>query len=472
MVHLRRQGRERGDPDQDRRPPARVKQLLYLRFQRGGGAQNTYTVDIYRNHIFTVTFDSGGGTPCSPIEVEEGFAIKEEDVPAPTKAGYSFKGWDVDLSAPITSDLTATALWTPILNKLSVTSQDEAKGTVQIVLGTGITGEQITVQATPTQDCLFRGWYSSDGQKLSSDNPYSFEMPNHDYSLEARFWNEAEEEAWIIAHGGKLVLSEDGKTLTYGLYPQTHVSDEATIASLNAIASPEVNGWYLLGGDYYAKQTAKLCFPDYKYDDGAAIVYGSTDWFLCEPIEWRVLSKEGGEALVVSSLLLDIHRYNEHYAGLKDGHYANNYKESEVRRWLNADFLDSALPFDSSYILTKTVDNSAATTNSATNPYACEDTQDKAFLLSYQDYRNASYGFSDDASRECRTTDWTRARGAVSSSSSEYLNNGCYWTRSPNSSPNSNSSYSARYVDRDGCLHGIGVKEGCCVRPGLRVKVA
>jgi hypothetical protein len=184
-----------------------------------------------------------------------------------------------------------------------------------------------------------------------------------------------------------------------------------------------------------------------------------------------VLSREEDEVFVVSDLILDARqRYNEYYEGLVDGHYASNYKESEIRAWLNGEFLSSAFPSGDKRILTTEVDNSAATTDSSSNPYSCDNTQDKVFLLSYQDYINATYGFSGAASKGCRTTDWARARGAFSYSSSRYLNNGDYWTRSPDSSRSNHAWYVCfdGYFDVGAYVH----VEGTCVRPALRVKVA
>ena len=79
-----------------------------------------------------------------------------------------------------------------------------------------------------------------------------------------------------------------------------------------------------------------------------------------------------------------------------------------------------------SNILTTEVDNSSTTTNNYYNQYVCDNTQDKVFLLSCRDYINSNYGFSSNSSRECLTTDWSRARGAF------YISfNGLYCGRSP-----------------------------------------
>ena len=88
---------------------------------------------------------------------------------------------------------------------------------------------------------------------------------------------------------------------------------------------------------------------------------------------------------------------------------------------------------------------------------------DKVFLLSYQDYRNGDYGFSDNASRQCKATDYAVARGANRDLETSY---GGYWTRSPNSS---HSNY-ADYVSASGGTGWgyVGSTEQC-VRPAVKV---
>lgn len=165
--------------------------------------------------------------------------------------------------------------------------------------------------------------------------------------------------------------------------------------------------------------------------------------------------------LVQMALLLD------YYDGIKNGYYASNYKNSNVRTWLNGEFYNSAFLLGDSYIQTAEVDNSAAsTTNDSPNEYACENTYDKVYLLSYQDYKNSSY-FADVAARQCKMTDYARANGCYSDTSSSYKNNGCCWTRSPNL----NHSHHASRVLKDGNIINDSVHytyNG--VRPAITVK--
>ena len=429
--------------------------------------------------VYSITYNLDGGTnnPSNPstYTIESVFDFADA-----TKTGYQFAGWFDDgdnrvssIAVGTTGSLTLTAHWTANLNCLSVTSEDTTKGTVAITSGSGYSGESITVVATPVGDCVFKGWYHED-TKVSNDAIYTFAMPTSDYSLVARFFTKAEEEE--IRYATKTIVSEDGKTITYGLYPQTNVNDSTLVSDLNALTTPESNGWYLYNNDYYAKVSAKPYDSIRNFDNGTTIVKGTTYWFKCEPITWNVLSNTNGEYYILSSVLLDAHcYYNSTENRTIDGKtiYPNNYEYSDIRTWLNNDFYNSAFALGNTYIQTTTVDNSAATTNSSTNSYACGNTQDKVFLPSYKDYINSGYGFSTstgstDDTRSCRTTDWARARGAYYSVSYQY--NGIYWTRSPHSG----LSNRAWLVGGNGYLgHDVNVNGAyLSVRPAIKIKIA
>ena len=272
-------------------------------------------------------------------------------------------------------------------------------------------------------------------------------------------------------------------TVTYGLYPQKNVNDSSLVSALNALTTTESNGWYLYDGEYYAKVSANPYSKDYQFDNGTTIVSGTTYWFKCEPITWNVLSDANGEYYILSSVLLDAHCYydfssaddeSEEYR-TNNGIYHNNYEYSDIRSWLNDEFYISAFALHNSFIQETTVDNSASTTDSDENPYACENTEDKVFLPSYQDYINSSYGFSapnnpDDARRLCKTTDWARARGAWCDTR-YYPYNGDYWTRSP-CSGDYDVACSVAYIGWVDSAEWAVAQECVCVRPAISIKIA
>lgn len=85
---------------------------FYIHVEKSDKTTKTYTVDIYRNHMYTVSFDLTHGNGQLAIEdqhVEEGsFAIRPSD---PIIEGYSFTGWSYDFENPITANVNVTASW-------------------------------------------------------------------------------------------------------------------------------------------------------------------------------------------------------------------------------------------------------------------------------------------------------------------------------------------------------------------------
>lgn len=289
------------------------------------------------------------------------------------------------------------------------------------------------------------------------------ECPERDFSKNDYFASLTCDDDRYVPSGNESLgitpmFSAKNKTVTYGLYPQKNVNDPSLVSALNQLAEsaePESNGWYLYDGEYYAKVEAVPIEEDYKFDNGTTIENGVTYWFKCEPISWTILTNDYVDAdgkhlgyYLLSNVLLDAHRYDDD---------TNNYKDSEIRSFLNNDFYKSAFALDSSYIQTTTIDNSA-------------NIQDKVFLPSYQDYNNSDYGFDASDTRSCKTTDWVRARGAyceTSDASCQY--NGDYWTLSTDSGDPTR----AWYVTTSGDFYRWYVNyTDQCVRPSLSIKIA
>ncbi len=428
----------------------------------------------YKIKSYTITYNLNNGT--NNISNPSTYSIESPTITLkdPSRSGYTFIGWtngnnEIVTTIPkgSTGNIALYANWSATLQELNVNSNNESLGTVSIISGTGYTDETITISASAIDDNVFKGWYKNN-VLISSELNYSFKMPNSSVSITAKFITKAaeeeeEEEERKIAQGITPVFDNDSKTVTYGLYPQAHVSDTTILTELNKLTTTESNGWYLYNDTYYAKLTAKPYSSGYTFDDKTTIVSGTTYWFKCEPIKWKILETSDNTYTLLSTVLLDAHRYDSS---------SNNYANSEIRDWLNGTFLNSAFNLDSSLIQKTTVDNSASTTNSSSNSYACSNTNDKIYLLSYRDYLKTSYGFTSSTSltttRECKTTDYARANGARYNTDSSYLYNGWYWTRSPYSG----NSYNASSVHSDGHLNRSSVDySGNCLRPSLQIKV-
>ena len=189
------------------------------------------------------------------------------------------------------------------------------------------------------------------------------------------------------------------------------------------------------------------------------------------------LEEKDGTALLMANIILDAQPY---YHSRKERSevgktiHPNNYKESDIRKWGNETFCETAFDALAKQIIeTTTVDNSASTTASGSNSYACENTEDKVFLLSYKEILNTSYGFSSswstkDTARQLKSTDYAKSQGIHVSTISSSLGNSNWWLRSPYSYKN---DYVAG-VDDDGS-HLTGDLVICIngVVPALRIKL-
>lgn len=132
----------------------------------GGSWQIKTQGRVLVTEVYTVTFDSYGGTPVPPAqEVEYGLTATEPA--APEKTGYTFDGWYLgdekyDFSAAVEQNITLTAKWTQNTytvtfdpnggNELAETDKTKA---VKI-------GEAYGELPTPTREgYTFDGWYTA-----------------------------------------------------------------------------------------------------------------------------------------------------------------------------------------------------------------------------------------------------------------------------------------------------------------------
>lgn len=375
-----------------------------------------YEAKFVKNYkLFVYSDDENKGTVEAPIEFGEGLEVTV----VADNSNYALDYWADENYNEVSylpkysfimpnHDVVLIAVFTDGYS-LTVTSQDDLMGSVEQLGGKYKAGSVVTVYATPEKGFVFKCW-TTNSVSVSDKTTYSFTMPSYDYSLTANFIS------GDIYYG--ITPSFNGgdnfyTTVYYGLYPQKNINDAELIDALNQIENPEHNGWYLYDGNYYAKTIAhpysgSVSYPQ-KFNNGNSIIEGTTYWFLCSKILWEILSYQDGNYLVLSNYLLDAHRYD----GIN-----NDYYDSEIFSWLNGDFYNSAFALGNGFIKEGTANK-------------------KVSLLSKNDYKNTDYGFENNdgasSTRECRVTDWAKARGAyyVQDQNSLQYNNGVYWTSTP-----------------------------------------
>ena len=249
-------------------------------------------------------------------------------------------------------------------------------------------------------------------------------------------------------------ITEDGKDyILFGSYPQTIKASNVTITS-----DPVDEDGYYTGsdGEKYAKQVANPYGTDSQYalSDGSYLTADTEYYFKVEPLKWCILDEGDGQALLVCDVILQGLAYQPNYdddyyidsanapvgsyaANAPANTYANNYMYSNLRWFLNNEFLEKAFTEEESNIIPITnVDNSVASTGQTTNTYACANTDDKVFALSIAELTNTAYGFDLDPSvkdvdRAWLVTDYGKATYARCSSTTGYVGTGYAWSRSP-----------------------------------------
>lgn len=365
-------------------------------------------------------------------------------------------------------------------------------GSVSSSSATATVGQTVTLTASPATNYKFETLtVTADGgtpvSVSGTSNTRTFKMPAQNVTVTATFS--------LLPYkkiGTQNINGVEYDLFTFGLFPQTIKADSVTIDEVNCQKETHGSFTYCKGsdGEWYVKQIEAADQSGYKYSDGTVVAQRSANsekWFKVEPIKWRALTTNyGGNKLLLAENILIAASYWE-IPGYSIGDniiYANNYKYSSIRAYLNGSyeadgeklndlysekgFLQSAFTSEQqAAIKTTTVDNSAASTTDAggnltqATSYKCDNTSDKIFLLSEKEVTTSAYGFPayNDCglgnSRIRTTTDFAKASGAWQDS--VVYDFGMWWLRSPSNS----NKYIVYYVYSNGWAGTTGTTEGC-----------
>lgn len=138
--------------------------------------------NAWNNVMFTVSFDTGGGSDVKAQTVRRGGTVSKPT--DPTRAGYLFGGWyqgdtKYDFSTPVSADLTLAAHWRADPSaKIFTVSFDPGNG--QMVSERSVrAGQAISEPKAPTRSgYVFDGWYTtkSGGSKYDFSTPVTADM--------------------------------------------------------------------------------------------------------------------------------------------------------------------------------------------------------------------------------------------------------------------------------------------------------
>ena len=296
-----------------------------------------------------------------------------------------------------------------------------------------------------------------------------------------------------------------GDIIEFGSYPQSRVTDSATVSTLDKISKNWVSYGYYSGDESYGYRydsmvrgdwmryadityngakyravfftqyrpydTLSTSSSDRTYQDDNGYTPYNTYYFKYEPLKWRVLDPATG--LVLCENTIDSQAYSNtlYFDGhdfygsndVENAHYACDYATSSIRKWLNYNFYNTAFSVSQqANILTSKLDNKAYF--EVDSHFDGEDTYDKIYILSYSEMQNTAYGFTSPSSIRAKGTEYAKCQGLWVDSSNEYssqlLRNVIYsedhvWSINGSGNP---SRYGSRVIDT---TNGI--------RPALRI---
>ena len=325
---------------------------------------------------------------------------------------------------------------------------------------------------------IFLGWYkdASFEQKVTS-----LTLDLGDVTLYAK-WSEQPTEVQTETKQYVRVNKNNegdaqGEYILFGEYPQTIKSSDVTVGDV-----ADEDGYYLgSDGERYAKVVAAEYFGAFKFfSDGSIVREGNTYYFKVEPIRWRILSESDGSAFILADGIIANHYYHHTSSSTTiEGEtvYASNYKHSDIRAWLNDEFLNTAFgDVAQSLIETTEVDNSAFGFPLSDQQYACENTFDKVLLLSYREVTNSDYGFSRaysayDEARMMTISDYALSTGAEVETDSSGLTCGVWWLRTPSDDRDNSVSCVCRNEEGYACVSYNVNADHLGVVPAMNIKL-
>ncbi len=299
-----------------------------------------------------------------------------------------------------------------------------------------------------------------------------------------------------------------GGAVELGSYPQSQVTDKDTLRALNTLTLNWISYEYYYFDGYTVKTEDLMHYADVYYngdlyravkitkhrlsrtdiltflDQADPYTNGyelkTVYWFKYEPLRWQILDPETG--LMVCETIIDSQPYSNtvyaygtdpvfgveydssetsylgYWNDFEHQNIANDYETSSIRAWLNDDFYNVAFTADERAVIAETtLDNSAIS-----EKYSCYDgneTQDKVFLLSYEDAADTQHGFNYDYERMARGSEYAKSQGLFVEETGSSI-----WSLR---TPNAGSKYTT-CVSITGKIEYVNVDYTCIgVRPAI-----
>lgn len=464
-----------------------------------GNENNPNNPDTSNKETFTVTFNTVGGSSVSNATVSSGNTIA---APAdPTKSGYNFVGWYSDSSytnrwqftTPVRSNITLYAKWEAQIARYTVSFDSNGGSAVASVQVND--GDKLTAPTQPVKETyVFVGWYKDSGFTQVWD--FDTDTVTKNITLYAKWKKEVQSQVYV----------RQGNNIYFGTYPQTKVTDDIITTALNNMAGTlptsdnSANwtsyGYYISGSvsnfmwyidlEYNGEKYRGVYFTFYRpafttsssadyshYDDNG--YYTSTVyWFRYDSIKWTILDENDGKVLILADLALDSQQYyRSDYENTQTRNgksvYANDYAESDIRKWLNDTFYNVAFNnLQKALIETTAIETTGYNYKMNTNNSIQIITEDKIFLLSPSNDLGKTNNINSNVARQKKSTDYAKSQGCTTVFYSGYKGNCYWWIRSLNFA----KSFCVNPIDYGGSYFGSNLTSTAIgVVPALWIKL-
>ena len=203
----------------------------------------------------------------------------------------------------------------------------------------------------------------------------------------------------------------NGTKITFGSFPKTKVTDATLINTIKSKGnSDEVDGKIYKTVEHEGKKYLGV----FENGDDTGV------WFEFAPLTWTVLTQSNGEYLVICDEVIYAMNYDAD---------SNDYESSDIRKWINGWFVKTAFAINQySYIVKKTVDNSAVTgTGYPENKPHGNNTEDMVFLLSRPEINATVSGVTDRQKVATEYAYWVMGEPETYSA----MSGAWWWTRTP-----------------------------------------
>jgi len=293
----------------------------------------------------------------------------------------------------------------------------------------------------------------------------------------------------VITITSKQIYKKTNSRIEFGRYPQNQLMYEtSTLEKLNNSYPFNLETWtdcqYYISnsvssymyyidvdmdldgendyrGVYFTKyrpsSTSDTSSSANSYQDNNGYKTNQVYWFEYNKIYWNIFDDSDGKYLIMTSYIIDSQDYYSNTQNSTFSHnggtgYSSNYALSNIRKWLNDNFYNTAFnEYQKELIQITNVDNSL--TSEDLKKFACNNTNDKMFIFSSNDAKQ--YYNKSNIAFVAETTQYARSQGAyMAPVSTSYYRNGHWWLRTPKNANEvgvimgeTNYQYTAGYTD-------------------------